>query len=130
CTGSYVVDPALIYSWELYSVVWTIVLLPLMLYRPSKLKFSFYLFLIAWLQLIHRPAWTEEKRFVKDVMQLNRGMTPKEVQFTLSRYPVDDDIQYTAPNGFYRVFDPRLGFECCGIIRFKNGVVDYVDVQD
>jgi hypothetical protein len=73
-------------SYALYALLWTVVLLPFLLYRASKRKTAIYFLFLAALLVLYAVPWNSRKVFLKDFARVREGMTMPEVEAIMGKY--------------------------------------------
>lgn len=69
-----------------YGLFWTFVLLPFLLWRPSRIKSGFYAALVASLLILYVVPWNSRKPFLRDLEKVEVGMTMADVETIMGRY--------------------------------------------
>jgi hypothetical protein len=69
-----------------YGLFWTLLLLPFLFLHPSRMKFGFYVVLVASLLILYFIPWNSRKIFLKDFRKVEVGMTVNEVEQIMSKY--------------------------------------------
>jgi hypothetical protein len=69
-----------------YGLFWTVILIPLLLWRASVLKFACYALLILSLAVLYFVPWNSRKPFLRDFEKVCVGMTVSEVEAIMGDY--------------------------------------------
>lgn len=69
-----------------YGFLWTLILLPFLLRRPSIAKYAFYVLLMISLAILYFVPWNSRKPFLRDLERVQIGMTVAEVESIMGEY--------------------------------------------